>query len=237
MKALNSEPQPSTVPSLHSLSGLTPTSAIYQHESEAKISKLPSTQFNLTRTTMAETSNAAVAESLIPSIPVSLVTLLGSKPLEDVSPQEPSGKSEVQASGDSPVPLSFPAILRNPKLADRYAYLRERPVAVQPKTSLSKARRDEREGKRWIRRRENGALQYLSCGASAHPTHAPQPILRIILISRYPRAMIIRYLSPRNYLRFQLHYRPAFLGRRCYLPAFLALGTPRVQLQDYFLSR
>ncbi|KAG1802839.1 uncharacterized protein HD556DRAFT_1429579 [Suillus plorans] len=56
---------------------------------------------------------------------------------------------------DGPVPLSFPAILRNPKLIDRYAHLREHSVAAPPKTSISKARRDEHEGKRWIRRREN----------------------------------------------------------------------------------
>jgi hypothetical protein len=67
-------------------------------------------------------------------------------------------KTEAQAPDDGPVPLSFPAILRNPKLANKYAYLHERPATAHPNTSLSKARRDEREGKRWIRRRENGEL-------------------------------------------------------------------------------
>lgn len=109
-----------------------------------------------------EKSESAVAESL-PSILVPSVALPGAKPLGDVSPQKPFGETEAQPQDDVPVPLSFPAILRNPKLTDRFAYLHERSVAVHPKASLSKSRRDEHEGKRWIRRRENGAL-CRSCG-------------------------------------------------------------------------
>ncbi|KAG1732251.1 uncharacterized protein EDB91DRAFT_1058268 [Suillus paluster] len=73
----------------------------------------------------------------------------------DVSSQKPSGRTEIQVPDNGPVPLSFPAILRNPKLADRYAHLRERPAVAPHNNSISKARRDEHEGKRWIRRREN----------------------------------------------------------------------------------
>lgn len=53
-----------------------------------------------------------------------------------------------------PVPLSFPAILRNPTLSDRFAHLHD------PPSHQRSARKDrpEPEGKRWVRRRENGAL-------------------------------------------------------------------------------
>jgi len=55
--------------------------------------------------------------------------------------------------------MSFPAILRNPGITDRFAHLRidangtSSAVAHVPK----KSRRDEKEGKRWVRRKENGA--------------------------------------------------------------------------------
>lgn len=58
----------------------------------------------------------------------------------------------------APIPMSFPAVLRNPKLTDRFAHLRisasgTRDITpVQPK----KNSREDREGKRWVRRRENG---------------------------------------------------------------------------------
>lgn len=102
-------------------------------------------------------SEPATTESSLPSMTAPSHLLPGAKQIGDVSSQKPSGKTEVQAPDDSPIPLSFPAILRNPKLADRYAHLHERSGAAPPKASISKARRDEHEGKRWIRRRENGA--------------------------------------------------------------------------------
>ncbi|KAG1829000.1 hypothetical protein EV424DRAFT_1383521 [Suillus variegatus] len=91
-------------------------------------------------------SEPTASESFIPPMAVPSLVLPGAKQTGDVSSQVPD---------DGPVPLSFPAILRNPKLVDRYAHLRERSVAAPPKASISKARRDEHEGKRWIRRREN----------------------------------------------------------------------------------
>ncbi|KAI9455441.1 hypothetical protein BJY52DRAFT_1121937 [Lactarius psammicola] len=56
-----------------------------------------------------------------------------------------------------PVPLSFPSILRNPALTSRYAHLVETtglsaPAPVQVKKVW---RRNDNEGKRWVRRREN----------------------------------------------------------------------------------
>ncbi|KAF7361942.1 Pentatricopeptide repeat-containing protein [Mycena venus] len=56
------------------------------------------------------------------------------------------------------IPLSFPALLRNPGIASRYAYLSdsvsEKPKPIVPKKHKT-LRRDDNEGKRWIRRKEN----------------------------------------------------------------------------------
>ncbi|KAH0827827.1 hypothetical protein J3R83DRAFT_3453 [Lanmaoa asiatica] len=59
-----------------------------------------------------------------------------------------------------PVPLSFPAILRNPKLSDRFAHLHvsSQDAPSHPHQRRVKRDRLEHEGKRWVRRRENGAL-------------------------------------------------------------------------------
>ncbi|KAF5351738.1 hypothetical protein D9756_007679 [Leucocoprinus leucothites] len=56
--------------------------------------------------------------------------------------------------------LSFPAILRNPGLKDRYAHLYGGPSVNQEKTvsgqiPVKKLRRDQNEGKRWVRRKDN----------------------------------------------------------------------------------
>jgi hypothetical protein len=67
-----------------------------------------------------------------------------------------SGPSQTEDKG--PVLLSFPSILRNPGLNSRYAHLAEpkgsSSAPVQPKKAW---RRNDNEGKRWVRRRENGA--------------------------------------------------------------------------------
>jgi hypothetical protein len=73
-------------------------------------------------------------------------------------PQEranPSPISVLSPSTDSkdkgPVSMSFPSILRNSGLTSRYAHVVD---PVQPKTIW---RRNDNDGKRWVRRRENGA--------------------------------------------------------------------------------
>ncbi|KAJ7497239.1 hypothetical protein FB451DRAFT_1348202 [Mycena latifolia] len=94
----------------------------------------------------------------------------------------------------APVPLSFPSILRNPGLS-RYAYLSDsapksaKPaVPKKPKT----ARRDDNEGKRWLRRKENARF--------SGNTQIVQP-------------------GPRDYLTPQPHIRPTFPEP---LPVYLA---------------
>ena len=73
---------------------------------------------------------------------------------------EPLAKLNIEE--ESPVPLSFPAILRNPGVSDRYAHLRPAKArtldaAGAPKINSKKGRRHDNEGKRWIRRKENGS--------------------------------------------------------------------------------
>lgn len=59
------------------------------------------------------------------------------------------------------IPLSFPSILRNPGISDRFGYL----SSVKPNNTVpivaKRNRRDDKEGKRWIRRQENGQSSIL----------------------------------------------------------------------------
>lgn len=157
---------------------------------------------------MAETSITAVplpivddSEPAAAGLPLPPMTVPSSAlqgPIDDVSSQKPSGKTEAQAPvDDSPVPLSFPAILRNPKLADRYAHLRERSGTAPPKASISKARRDEHEGKRWIRRRENAKfadnphITLPTRGDHAVPIPSKLPTFPIPLPPYLPRSSVL----------------------------------------------
>ncbi|PCH35929.1 hypothetical protein WOLCODRAFT_166548 [Wolfiporia cocos MD-104 SS10] len=60
------------------------------------------------------------------------------------------------APTDGPAPMSFPAILRTPGLSDRFAHLRP---AVGNKVAVpavpKRNGRDDKEGKRWVRRKES----------------------------------------------------------------------------------
>ena len=59
-----------------------------------------------------------------------------------------------QVKDNGPIPMSFPAILRGSGLVDRFAHLR--PSGVSAPAHPKKNRRDEKEGKRWVRRNDNG---------------------------------------------------------------------------------
>lgn len=67
----------------------------------------------------------------------------------------PSSLQPVKDTG--PVPLSFPSILRNLGIISRYAHLGETtgPSAPAPVQAKKVWRRNDNEGKRWVRRREN----------------------------------------------------------------------------------
>ncbi|KAJ4468147.1 hypothetical protein J3R30DRAFT_1679066 [Lentinula aciculospora] len=58
---------------------------------------------------------------------------------------------------DATVPLSFPLLLRNSGIKDRYAYLYDsKPRNTTGSTrSYKKNKRDDNEGRRWVRRKEN----------------------------------------------------------------------------------
>jgi len=65
------------------------------------------------------------------------------------------------ATTDSGIPvLSFPAILRNPGLNHRFAHLNSTVIGAERKQqtvkTTKKNHRDQNEGKRWIRRKDNG---------------------------------------------------------------------------------
>ncbi|CAA7261767.1 unnamed protein product [Cyclocybe aegerita] len=93
---------------------------------------------------------------------------------------------------DTGVVLSFPAILRNLGLKDRYAYLHAAPgtSGTPPKSQsqvLKKQRRNQNEGKRWVRRNDNARFvgnphivaatkrDYALLPAQTHPTF-PEPL-------------------------------------------------------------
>jgi len=62
-------------------------------------------------------------------------------------------------SQDQPLPLSFPAILRNSSITTRFAHLHSSnkdELDTPPPTVVKKTKRGENEGKRWVRRKENG---------------------------------------------------------------------------------
>ncbi|KZT21400.1 hypothetical protein NEOLEDRAFT_1099340 [Neolentinus lepideus HHB14362 ss-1] len=73
---------------------------------------------------------------------------------------EPAASAETATlvKSEGPVPMSFPSILRNQGISDRFAHLRvEIPSAQAHAPALASKRRsrDDKEGKRWIRRKEN----------------------------------------------------------------------------------
>lgn len=81
-----------------------------------------------------------------------------------------SGVGEQPVANAGPIPMSFPAILRAPKLADRFAHLRlasalDNPTSESARLVVKKNKREEREGKRWIRRKENCMFRWLNAAA------------------------------------------------------------------------
>ncbi|GJE97724.1 hypothetical protein PsYK624_139450 [Phanerochaete sordida] len=76
----------------------------------------------------------------------------------ETSTPAPATTATASATPAGPVPMSFPAILRGSGgVADRFAHLRasgER-GGVLSAAAPKKNRRDEKEGKRWVRRKEN----------------------------------------------------------------------------------
>lgn len=69
----------------------------------------------------------------------------------------PSNETNSTTAPTDPIAMSFPAVLRGPG-GDRFAHLRADRLGNSPPTVPKKNRRDEKEGKRWIRRKENGMV-------------------------------------------------------------------------------
>jgi len=74
------------------------------------------------------------------------------------------GTGEQSVTSTRPIPMSFPAILRASKLADRFAHLRLASGPDEPTSDavVKQNRREDREGKRWIRRKENCRFRWLN---------------------------------------------------------------------------
>jgi hypothetical protein len=96
-----------------------------------------------------------------------------SPPQERANPSTISVLSPSTESKDKgPVPMSFPCVLRNSGLSSRYAHLVDPVGPVQPKKVW---RRNDNEGKRWVRRRENGASHLIPCIQLSLPSPASEP--------------------------------------------------------------
>ena len=66
-----------------------------------------------------------------------------------------------------PISMSFPAVLHAQKIADRFTDFRLRGHRMKPtsdaiRVAVKKNKRKGREGKRWIRRKENCTLRWLN---------------------------------------------------------------------------
>lgn len=64
------------------------------------------------------------------------------------------------------LPLSFPAILRNAGLTERFSHLQTKQPTLVP-LSVKRLKREYNEGKRWVRRSDNGP--FYATGHSTHP--------------------------------------------------------------------
>lgn len=126
-------------------------------------------------------------------------------------------------SGDLPVPLSFPAILRNPGLSDRYAHLQPRTKETLSSSAVkvpSKKRlRDGNEGKRWIRRKENG----MSCQASGRPASV---LYRYISHSTMTSQV---FRKPAHHSSLQEGLHPFFTSYPSHIPS----TSPNLPLPEY----
>lgn len=111
-----------------------------------------------------------------------IITLFSSIGAEIVSicEGELSTMADTVAPISTPV-LSFPAILRNPGLKDRFAHLHGEPsaansLAPSSQIRVKKVRTDQNEGKRWVRRKDNGPFSIVSSG----PTEGDEYLLSYI---------------------------------------------------------
>lgn len=84
--------------------------------------------------------------------PVSPQNILSVPPEVQDENEDPG---QAVAADNGPVPLSFPSLLRNPGISDHFGHLAPTKAHSTVPTIVKKNRRDDKEGKRWVRRREN----------------------------------------------------------------------------------
>ncbi|KAF9227387.1 hypothetical protein BS17DRAFT_775400 [Gyrodon lividus] len=110
-------------------------------------------QSHLSSTTLSTTTSSPVSMTDVEQLPTQPIIAPSPQPSQVAVPMSSS------AQAAAPVPLSFPAILRNPKLSDRFAHLR---ISSQVSSSPRKTKKDrvEHEGKRWVKRQENAKFTH-----------------------------------------------------------------------------
>lgn len=87
--------------------------------------------------------------------------------MASIPPDTALGTGDQPVTSTGPIPMSFPAVLRAPKLADRFAHLRLASASEESTSDLAglvvkKNKREDREGKRWIRRKENCMFRWFN---------------------------------------------------------------------------
>ena len=123
------------------------------------------------------------------------------------------------------IPMSFPAILRPLGHTDRFVHLREGGKSAESLLAPKKiSRRDEKEGKRWVRRKENGPLK-----GSPHPDPSFTPFLSSIPCSSFYRQSTYRR-SFQERLQCPHSGRPCHLSSACHGLSSVAWSAVRLLL-------
>lgn len=114
-------------------------------------------------------------------------------PAPDAAPQTQAA-SAVLVCEEAPVPLSFPAILRNPGVSHRFAHLHADQTISRSLPVKKSIKRDDNEGKRWVRRKDNG-MTVITGSYEYHSSFRAQPASLITRISCMPRRQTMHHSS------------------------------------------
>ncbi|RDB24704.1 hypothetical protein Hypma_007638 [Hypsizygus marmoreus] len=148
---------------------------------------------------------------------------------------------------EAQVPLSFPAILRNPGLSDRYAYLHTKPQQQTVPAAIKKLKREHNDGKRWIRRKDNARFtgnphivaatkrDYALQTPKTRPTF-PEPLPPYLSRNNKVPSSIVPTLDPNsaNAGRFSLSLKGMRRGlRKCGFRAELLVRDVEVEIVQW----
>ena len=74
-------------------------------------------------------------------------------------PMQPDVVEDTPVVQDQPIPMSFPALLRSGR-NPQFAYLQQERLPLKADRSKRNLSKQGNEGKRWLRRRENGEFEF-----------------------------------------------------------------------------